>query len=159
MPDSGANRPTPPLSPALTLVLQGQAVGALLESELAGLGLSLRKLGLLGHLQASPGISFSALARRAGIKVQSLRPITDEMAANGLVATIGTGGQGRAAKVELTAQGEAALVSAHEVLAQMDGALFAEGLWQEFGDVLTRVGTAFLKEAVSSRNSEASSGQ
>ena len=91
--------PGPRLAPnaAMTLIIQARLVEARVESRLAELGLSLRRFGLLGHLRATPGISFSELARRAGIKVQSLQPIVATLVSLGFVHTVGGVGQGRAA--------------------------------------------------------------
>ncbi len=44
---------------------------ALLTEALKPLGLTTRKLGLLGHIRRTPDISFSELARHSGITVQS----------------------------------------------------------------------------------------
>ena len=61
----------PRFSPVIALL----AVSAMWEEQLAtilkDLGISTRKFGLLGHIYAEPGISFSELARRSHITVQS----------------------------------------------------------------------------------------
>lgn len=133
-------------SAALTMILQTRAVEARVEMELKGLGLSVRRLGILGHLRSAPGISFSALARRAGIKVQSLHPIVDALMEQGLVVTIGGVGQGRAAVIELTQKGHDAFAEANDVLMEIDRDLFAAGEWKELGEVLVRIAEAFFRE-------------
>ena len=131
---------------AVTMIVQARVVEERVETELKTLGLSLRRLGLLGHLGAAPGISFSELARRAGIKVQSLYPIVDVLLEQGYVTTVGQGGQGRAAVIELTAQGAEAADRAKYLLMKIDGELFDSGAWQELGDALREVARARQRE-------------
>lgn len=133
-------------SAALTMILQTRAVEARVEMELKGLGLSVRRLGILGHLRSAPGISFSALARRAGIKVQSLHPIVDALMEQGLVTAIGGVGQGRAAVIDLTQKGHDVFADANYVLMEIDHQLFAEGEWRELGEVLVRIAEEFFRE-------------
>lgn len=140
-------------SAALTMILQTRAVEARVEMELKGLGLSVRRLGILGHLRSAPGISFSALARRAGIKVQSLHPIVDALMEQGLVVTIGGVGQGRAAVIELTQKGHDAFAEANDVLMEIDRELFAAGEWKELGEVLVRIAEAFFRERMNAGRS------
>lgn len=131
---------------ALTMIVQARVVEQRVETELKSLGLSLRRLGLLGHLGAAPGISFSELARRAGIKVQSLHPIVDALLEQGFVTTVGGVGQGRAAVIQLTAQGAEAADRAKHLLTKIDGELFADGAWRELGDALREVAQARRRE-------------
>jgi DNA-binding MarR family transcriptional regulator len=134
------------VSPTLTMVIRARVLEARVESELKGLGLSLRRLGLLGHLKADPGISFSALARRAGIRVQSLHPIIDALMERGLVHTVGGVGQGRAAVLELTPHGHEVLGRANEVLADLDQEFFAEGDLKELENPLIRIAESFMRD-------------
>lgn len=138
---------TPQGSPsaALTMILQARAVEERVDAALEVLGLTVRRLGILGHLHAAPGISFSALARRAGIKVQSLHPIVDVLAQRGYVATVGGVGQGRAAVLELTAEGDRALAQAQELLGEVDREVFGDGEWKGLGEELVRVAEAFFR--------------
>lgn len=140
-------------SAALTMILQARAVEARVEMELKRLGLSVRRLGILGHLRSAPGISFSALARRAGIKVQSLHPIVDALIEQGLVTTIGGVGQGRAAVIELTQKGHDIFAEADDVLIEIDHELFAEGERRELGEVLVRIAEAFFRERMNAGRS------
>lgn len=137
----------PALSPTMIMILQARRLEARVEEELTALGLSLRRMGILGHLHREPGISYSALARRAGIKVQSLHPIMDALTDEGLVTTIGEVGQGRAAVIELTEQGRDALRRAHERIADIDRAHFADAEWEDVGRALTRLGAALLVDS------------
>lgn len=124
---------------SMTMIIQARAVEVKVESRLAGLGLSLRRLGLLGHLRATPGISYSELARRAGIKVQSLHPIVETMIDLGFVETVGGVGQGRAAIIQLTSAGSEVFDRATEVLTEVDHEVFAEEEWKQLGESLVRV--------------------
>ncbi|MDX3854002.1 MarR family transcriptional regulator [Streptomyces sp. AK02-01A] len=133
-----------PTSPLMVMILNTRALEAKLEKQLKEMGLSLRRLGLLGHVRAEPGISFSSLARRAGIRVQSLQPIIEGMLSDGLVQAVGGVGQGRAAVLELTSRGQDALKEAYEVIAALDRETFADGEWKELGAALTHLGEAWL---------------
>ncbi|WP_415394452.1 MarR family winged helix-turn-helix transcriptional regulator (plasmid) [Rhodococcus globerulus] len=135
-----------PASPTMVMILQARALEAKVEAGLKSIDLSLRRLGLLGHLQREPGISFSALARRAGIKVQSLHPIVDAMIADGYANAVGGVGQGRAASIRLTDRGVEALARANTLIAEFDASEFANEEWAELGVALSRIGEAWLQE-------------
>lgn len=107
-------------SPTLTMILQGRLLEQKVDESLKAIGLSMRRLGLLGHLSREPGISYSALARRAGIRVQSLHPIMDALTREGYVGSIGDVGQGRAAAIELTSRGREALEHANAIIGGFD---------------------------------------
>ncbi len=139
-----------PLGPTMIMILQGRFLEGRVEDSLKGIGLSLRRLGLLGHLRRDPGISFSALARRAGIKVQSLHPIIDALISDGYVATVGSGGQGRAAVIELTDRGVKVLERATQLIEDYDHEVFAEDEWKDLGTALTRLGEALQRDRMTS---------
>ncbi|MFD8719155.1 MarR family winged helix-turn-helix transcriptional regulator [Streptomyces sp. NPDC059629] len=134
----------------MVMILQGRFLEGRVEDSLKGIGLSLRRLGLLGHLRRDPGISFSALARRAGIKVQSLHPIIDALISDGYVATVGSGGQGRAAVIELTDRGVKVLERATRLIEDYDHEVFAEDEWKDLGTALTRLGEALQRDRMTS---------
>lgn len=142
---------SPPLSPALTMVLQARLVEERIEAELAPLGLSMRKFGVLGHLRATPGLSFSALARRAGIKVQSLHPIIDALKGEGYVRTVGEVSQGRAATLELTDAGIEAVESGSRLLGEVDRSMFATGEWAVLGEALNGIAVAYLRRGAAEK--------
>ena len=147
MAETATTSPKVPVSPALTMVLQARALETRIEEALQPLDLSLRKLGILGHLRATPGLSFSALARRAGIKVQSLHPIVDALTNAGYVRTVGEVSQGRSAALELTDVGADAIQDAYHALSEIDQAVFAEGDWAVLGETLSRIAASFLRRA------------
>lgn len=109
-------------SPVIALI----AVSAMWEAQLAGalrdLGISTRKFGLLGHVYAEPGISFSELARRSRITVQSAHTAVRTLVDDGLVAD-GTAHAGSASDLTITAKGVEVLTVAQQRLAELDGAL------------------------------------
>ena len=110
---------TPPFSPTVALLTVSRAWDAALTDALKPLGLTTRKYGLLGHVRSSPGISFSELARRSRITVQSAHTAVAAFVAAGLVED-GTAQAGSASALRVTAAGEALLARAGEVTAGLD---------------------------------------
>lgn len=150
-----AERPnTPiPVKPLMVLILHARGLESRLEDALRSHDLSIRKLGLLGHLLSSPGISFSDLARRAGIRVQSLQPIVSAMIDDNLVRTVGSVGQGRAAVLELTDVGRAALREASAVISQIEDDVFADDDWAPLAGPLAAIGQAEFRRMLEARRS------
>jgi DNA-binding MarR family transcriptional regulator len=144
-PEHVASSPRVPISPTMVMILQARALEQRVESELAQSNLSLRKVGLLGHLRREPGISYSALARRAGIRVQSLQPIIESLLADEYVRAVGGIGQGRAAVIELTEHGVEALERSTAVIAQTDAETFVDD-WAELGRALSGLGESLWRE-------------
>ena len=70
----------------------------------AGIGLTLRHLGALGHLSHRPDLSYSDLARRAGITTQSMHATVRALEDLGAVSRT-LAGQGHPARLEITARG------------------------------------------------------
>ncbi|PWV48606.1 MarR family winged helix-turn-helix transcriptional regulator [Nocardiopsis sp. L17-MgMaSL7] len=109
----------PPFSPTVALLTVGRVWEAAFNAALKPLGLTTRKYGLLGHVRGTPGISFSELARRSRITVQSAHSAVAAFVAAGLVDD-GTAQAGAASKLRVTAEGEALLARAAEVVARLD---------------------------------------
>ena len=117
--------PAPPSdSPVMLTVLAGRAWETRLNTALRVHGLSLRHLGALGHLAGSPGLSYTDLARRARVTVQSMHATVAALTELGAVREPG-GGRGRAALLEVTDRGRELLATAREVVAAMDAELTA----------------------------------
>lgn len=118
--------PTAPLSesPSLLVVALGRLVGRRLNDALAELGLSLRSLGALGHLRREPDISYTELARRAGVTVQSMHATIAQLIDLGAVAPIGSTVRGRSARLTVTDRGVALLSAVGEVAARVDREIF-----------------------------------
>lgn len=90
---------------------------------LAPLGLTVGRLGLLGHIATVPGASFSDLARMSGITVQSVHAAVKALAAAGLVRDRNARA-GSASTLEITAEGARLLEAAREAVAEVDERIF-----------------------------------
>ncbi len=112
----------PRFSPVIALLAVSAAWETQLAAVLKDLGISTRKFGLLGHIYAEPGISFSELARRSHITVQSAHTAVRSLVDDGLVADA-TAHAGAASDLTLTDKGSRVLQDARDRLAQLDGAL------------------------------------
>ncbi|MBO3088233.1 MarR family winged helix-turn-helix transcriptional regulator [Cellulomonas dongxiuzhuiae] len=109
----------PPFSPTVTLLTLSRAWDAALTDALKPLGLTTRKYGLLGHIRGTPGISFSDLARRSRITVQSAHATVAAFAAAGLVQDA-TAHAGSASRLRVTAAGEQLLAEAGARVTELD---------------------------------------
>ncbi|GAA3667218.1 hypothetical protein GCM10023081_02540 [Arthrobacter ginkgonis] len=109
----------PPFSPTVTLLTMGRIWESALAEALKPLGLTTRKYGLLGHIRGTPGISFSDLARRSRITVQSAHATIAAFAADGLVEDA-TARAGAASRLQVTEAGERLLAEAAQKLAELD---------------------------------------
>lgn len=135
----------PPFSPVIALLTVSAVWDARLGAALRDIGLTTRKYGLLAHIRATPGISFSELARRSQITVQTAHTAVRSLVDDGLAADA-TAHAGAASDLRVTAAGAAALATADARLAQLDATLAAgvpqlaralEGLHEEpFGEEL-----------------------
>lgn len=111
--------PSPPFSPTVTLLTVARVWDALLSDALKPLGLTTRKYGLLGHIRGTPGISFSELARRSRITVQSAHTAIASFEREGLVRDA-TARAGAASRLEVTDAGEQLLATAGHAVAALD---------------------------------------
>lgn len=116
---------TPPTSPSIVLLTVARRIEGELAAALAPLGLTVSRLGLLGHIRGLPGASFSELARMSGTSVQSVHTAVKALAAAGLVRD-GTARAGAASTIELTAEGARLLQEAMVAVADVDDRLFGE---------------------------------
>ena len=134
----------PPTSPSVVLLTLAHRIEAELGAALAPLGLTVSRLGLLGHISGVPGASFSELARMSGISVQSVHTAVKALAATGLVRD-STARAGAASRIELTPEGVRLLGEAMAAVDAVDAQLFgpdAEPVLRQVGDV---VRTAFSR--------------
>ncbi|MFH8403532.1 MarR family winged helix-turn-helix transcriptional regulator [Streptomyces sp. NPDC018019] len=134
--------PEMPSSTVMLMIAAGRQLQRELEADLSGIGLSLRQLGALGHIARNPELSYSDLARRAGITTQSMRATILMLEEQGAVRS-NLAGQGRRANLELTESGEQLLNEALRVISLRDRA-FAAQLGTEEEKVLS----AALRRAV-----------
>ncbi|GAF46555.1 MarR family winged helix-turn-helix transcriptional regulator [Rhodococcus wratislaviensis] len=115
----------PPFSPTVALLTVSRVWEAAFTDGLKPLGLTTRKYGLLGHIRGTPGISFSELARRSRITVQSVHTAVAAFVEAGLVDD-GTAHAGAASTLRVTAEGESLLARAAEVVAGLDAEFAAQ---------------------------------
>ncbi|MFI5782338.1 MarR family winged helix-turn-helix transcriptional regulator [Nocardia sp. NPDC051570] len=101
------------------LILAGRFAARGLDEALSEHGLSLRLLGALGHLARNPELSYSDLARRAGVTAQSMHATVRTLEDMGAV-TRHNAGQGRRARLEVTDHGRKLLAVAADVTARLD---------------------------------------
>ena len=102
----------PPFSAMLALLVVSHAWEAELATELRTVGLTPRKYALLGHIKASPDVSFSELARRSRISVQSVHVAVKALSASGFVND-STAHAGAASTLRVSEEGLKALRLAH----------------------------------------------
>ncbi|HEU5222272.1 MAG TPA: helix-turn-helix domain-containing protein [Candidatus Lumbricidophila sp.] len=112
-------------SPVVSLLSVSAVWETQLTEQLRDLGLTTRKLGLLAHIEATPGISFSELGRRSHITVQSTHSALQTLVADGLVADVATSA-GAASDLRITERGTGVLRSAEERVAGLDARLSAD---------------------------------
>lgn len=112
----------PPFSPVISLLTVSGVWEGQLAVALKRIGLTTRKYALLAHIKATPGISFSELARRSQITVQTAHTAVRSLVVDGLVKD-GTAHAGAASDLTVTPAGERALEEADAQLARLDGIL------------------------------------
>lgn len=115
----------PPFSPVVALLTLARTAEADLGDRLRPLGLTVRTLGLLGHISRQPGVSFSELARRSRITVQSAHTAVQKLVADGLVNDT-TANAGQRSTLELSAAGRSVLDAAMAAVTTTDAELFPE---------------------------------
>jgi DNA-binding MarR family transcriptional regulator len=131
-------RPGPPTTSRSVLLLTlSRRIEAELATALAPLGLTVARLGLLGHISAVPGASFSELARMSGVSVQSVHAAVKALVAASLVRD-DSARAGAASRIELTAEGTRLLRAAMAEVAGVDRLLFGP----DADPILRRVGDA-----------------
>ena len=112
-------------SPTVTLLTVGRVWDAALSDALNPLGLTTRNYRLLGHIRGTPGISFSELARRSRITVQSAHTAVAAFTAAGLVEDA-TAHAGSASSLRVTDAGERLLADAGARVAALDARMTQE---------------------------------
>ena len=103
----------------------GGAMREAVEAELALTGLRLRHYAALGHLAGTPGISYSELARRGRITVQSLQDTLAQLERLGAVERRSPPGRGQRADLHVTAAGQVLLGRARQAVHTAEDRLFA----------------------------------
>ncbi|WP_050502011.1 MarR family winged helix-turn-helix transcriptional regulator [Streptomyces monomycini] len=111
--------PESALSTVMMVIATGRRLQEQLETRLTGVGLSMRLFGALGHISRDPDLSYSDLARRAGVTSQSMRATVLMLEELGAVER-NLRGQGHRARLELTDKGRALLAQARGILSELD---------------------------------------
>lgn len=133
----------PPESAAFLLMTVGRQIREEIEARLRAEEMSLRHLSALGHLARNPGLSYSELARRAGITPQSMQATLNALEARGAVERVTEAGRGRTAELRVTAEGDRLRHAARQVVAGVDAEL-RDRLGHGPVDELTRALRTFL---------------
>lgn len=139
---SAADRARPPAGPPLVtstsflLFAAGRTAQRRLDEALGDRGLALRHVGALGHLARQPDLSYSDLARRAGITPQSMRATVQHLEQRGAVHRA-LPGHGHPARLEVTPLGHELLAWAGEQARAIDDDLL-DGLDPDQRAVLRR---------------------
>jgi DNA-binding MarR family transcriptional regulator len=115
----------PPVSPAFLIMSLGRRLREDVEHALARHGIALRHLSALGHLAREPGLSYSELARRAGITAQSMQATLRHLEDLGAVERRTAPGRGRSAELHVTDRGAALRASGQQVITAADETLLA----------------------------------
>lgn len=113
-----------PLTTTFQLVAAGRVAQQRLERELEVHGLTLRHVGALGHLANRPDLSYSDLARRAGVTAQSMHATVRQLEELGAVRRE-LAGHGHRARLEVTAAGRELLAASAAAARRVDAELLA----------------------------------
>lgn len=111
---------------AMAVIMAGRAAREDVEARLRNHGTTMRHLSALGHLAATPGSSYSELARRAGITVQSMQSTVRQLEEQGAVQRMTEPGRGRTAGLRVTSAGRDLLQTGRGVLDQAENTCGAD---------------------------------
>ncbi|MEU3711924.1 MarR family winged helix-turn-helix transcriptional regulator [Streptomyces catenulae] len=113
------------LSTVILVIAAGRRLQERMEDRLGEIGLSVRLFSALGHLSRDADLSYSDLARRAGVTSQSMRATVLLLEEQGAVERT-LQGQGHRARLELTDEGRALLARARDLVAELDAEFLAD---------------------------------
>ncbi|RZS43102.1 DNA-binding MarR family transcriptional regulator [Herbihabitans rhizosphaerae] len=111
-------------STVMQAIRAGRVLQKRLEGELAELGLTMRHLGALGHLNRRPDMSYSELARRSGVTAPSMLATVRGLETMGAVHRT-LAGQGHPARLEVTPEGKKLLDKVRVIVGGLDDELTA----------------------------------
>ncbi|MGA4841805.1 MarR family winged helix-turn-helix transcriptional regulator [Streptomyces sp. G45] len=106
-------------STVMLVIATGRRLHERLEARLTDIGLSMRLFGALGHISRNADLSYSDLARRAGVTSQSMRATVLMLEELGAVER-DLQGQGHRARLELTTYGRSLLATAWDIVADLE---------------------------------------
>lgn len=117
--------PSGPPQPSVSffLINLGRRVRELVDARLHEHDLAYHHLSALGHLKRQPGLSYSELARRARVTVQSMQTTVGHLEQQGLVDAGATTTRGRRADLHVTEQGARVLALAESTMRSVDDEL------------------------------------
>lgn len=107
-------------TPGLVLIAAGREVRSRVEDQLVAHGLGLRHLSVLGHLSHQPGLSYTELARRAGITVQSMQATLFQLETMQAVERGTAPGRGRKAQLHITPCGARLLATGVRCISRVE---------------------------------------
>lgn len=110
---------------SFTLVGAGRLAQRRVDAGLAAHGLTMRHVGALGHLSRSPDLSYSDLARRAGVTVPSMHATVRRLVDLGAIRPTSPG-PGLPSRLEVTDEGRDLLTAAAQVADDVDAQLIAD---------------------------------
>ena len=116
----------PPVSASILLIALGRRAQDAVEHRLREHGLSYHHLSALGHLHRQPGLSYSELARRARVTVQSIQATVTHLEQQGLVDRGAATSRGRRADLRVTPGGAQVLTAAEAAIRAVDDELLAD---------------------------------
>lgn len=118
-----ADMPPPPISAAFLVIALGRRLRDVAERRLRTQGIAIRHLSALGHLSRDPGLSYSELARRAGLTPQSMQATLRSLEDMGAVRRDTDAGRGRTARLFVTETGRDLVTVGRSVYDELDGIL------------------------------------
>ena len=107
-------------STAFLLMALGRRARERVDAGLAGMGLAYRHLSVLGHLSGRPDLSYSELARRAGVTPQSMSATVARLEDDGAIERVTDPGRGRTSQLRLTDLGRERLRAGRAVVARVE---------------------------------------
>ena len=110
----------PPVSVSLFLISLGRRARSRVEVALREHGIAYHHLSALGHLRRQPGLSYSELARRARVTVQSMQTTVTHLEQLGLVDRGVPTSRGRRAELQVTDHGVRVLSAAEAAIRALD---------------------------------------
>ncbi|MEH3153871.1 MAG: MarR family transcriptional regulator [Gordonia paraffinivorans] len=118
-----ADTPPPAVSASFLVMALGRRLRDVAEERLQAEGIALRHLSALGHLSRDPGLSYSELARRAGLTPQSMQATLRTLEELGAVHRDTDAGRGRTARLYVTDTGRELVRAGRSVYDELDGLL------------------------------------
>ncbi|MFG1813444.1 MarR family winged helix-turn-helix transcriptional regulator [Kribbella sp. NPDC049174] len=99
------------------LAMAGGSARVRVEEVLSAFGIGMRGLGILAHIAAEPDLSYSALARRSNVTVQTMTASIKALQTSGHIAPRNPTQAGRAARLLLTPHGQQTLAAVDQSIA------------------------------------------